>query len=518
MKDAGNVDFLALVDAHDVDPDLADADNIETLAIVDHHRTNAPPKARFVDIRHEVGATATIFVEYLKRSRRSTRIPRRRSPHRDRAHARSLDGHGHFTLARAQDLRAAAQIADVCDRDMLQDLSRHLIAPSAMDVIARALAALVVRRNFAMAGVGFVPDGERDTIAQAADFLIRREDIDTVVVYGVVGDKFIEGSLRTHSPSVDPAAWLEAAFGFDDRGRAFGGGRRDKGGSEFRSDFGTLDRPRSALVTRRARGTHRALEATRRRDDRRHHRVRILVTVGASAADVVHEDRLFWNAARRAFARARRARSRLRRDLSQRSAGTSSRAKNVRRTHVRSPEISGPAIDRIANTKPDLIVSWFWTKRLPREVIAIVTREHAFGVHPSLLPRHRGPDPFFGAIDSGDGVRRRHRAPSRRRVRHRRGFFAAGPASNRSDMEQLDARKKLDRPSLALLREIAREYANGKPPAPQRQDESLATDAPLPSEDMLEIRWSEPAEKLRGVFAQRRRGRARSPTSAARRS
>jgi nanoRNase/pAp phosphatase (c-di-AMP/oligoRNAs hydrolase) len=109
-----------------------------------------------------------------------------------------------------------------------------------MDVIARALAALVVRRNFAMAGVGFVPEGERDTIAQAADFLIRREDIDTVVVYGVVGDKFIEGSLRTHSPSVDPAAWLEAAFGFDDRGRAFGGGRRDKGG--FRIPIGFLGR------------------------------------------------------------------------------------------------------------------------------------------------------------------------------------------------------------------------------------------------------------------------------------
>ena len=64
-----------------------------------------------------------------------------------------------------------------------------------MDVIARALASLFVRRNFAMAGVGFVSEGDRDTIAQAADFLVRREDIDTVVVYGVVGERFIEGWL-----------------------------------------------------------------------------------------------------------------------------------------------------------------------------------------------------------------------------------------------------------------------------------------------------------------------------------
>ena len=61
-----------------------------------------------------------------------------------------------FMLARAADFHAAEQIVEVCDRDLLQDLSRRLIAPTAMDVIARALTALGVRRNFAMAGVGFI--------------------------------------------------------------------------------------------------------------------------------------------------------------------------------------------------------------------------------------------------------------------------------------------------------------------------------------------------------------------------
>jgi nanoRNase/pAp phosphatase (c-di-AMP/oligoRNAs hydrolase) len=85
-----------------------------------------------------------------------------------------------------------------------------------------------------------VNEADRDTIAQAADFLARREDIDTVVVYGVVGEKYIEGSLRTHSPSVEPSAWLESAFGHDEQGRAYGGGRRDKGG--FRIPIGFLGR------------------------------------------------------------------------------------------------------------------------------------------------------------------------------------------------------------------------------------------------------------------------------------
>lgn len=240
VKEVGPVDFISLVDAFDVDPDLADSDGIDVLTIVDHHRCNTPPKGRFVDLRQDVGATATIFVEYLQEL-----APLDPEAEEDRRLATALM-HGlatdtdDFQLARAGDFRAAAQIAEVLDRDLLADLSRRLIAPSAMDVIARALSALVVRRNFAMAGVGFVPEGERDTIAQAADFLIRREDIDTVVVYGVVGERYIEGSLRTHSPSVDPAAWLEQAFGYDDKGRAYGGGRRDKGG--FRIPIGFLGR------------------------------------------------------------------------------------------------------------------------------------------------------------------------------------------------------------------------------------------------------------------------------------
>jgi nanoRNase/pAp phosphatase (c-di-AMP/oligoRNAs hydrolase) len=240
VSDIEKVDFLGLVDAHDLDPDLAGADQVEVLTIVDHHRAHAPPRARFVDLRHDVGATATIFVEYLQELCALTP-----DADDDRRVATALM-HGlatdtdDFTLARATDFRAAAQLADICDRDLLQDLSRRLIAPSAMDVIARSLAALVVRRNFAMAGVGFVAESERDTIAQAADFLIRREDIDTVVVFGIVGERFIEGSLRTHSPSVDPAVWLEQAFGHDERGKAYGGGRRDKGG--FRIPIGFLGR------------------------------------------------------------------------------------------------------------------------------------------------------------------------------------------------------------------------------------------------------------------------------------
>jgi nanoRNase/pAp phosphatase (c-di-AMP/oligoRNAs hydrolase) len=240
VREVGRVDFLGLVDAHELDPELSDGTDYEVLTVVDHHRAVAPPKARFVDLRVDVGATATIFVEYLQElAMLDADVEEDRRIATALMHGLATDTDD-FMLARAPDFRAAAQISEVCDRDLLQDLSRRLIAPTAMDVIARALQALVVRRNFAMAGVGFVSEAERDTIAQAADFLVRREDIDTCVVYGVVGEKYIEGSLRTHSPSVEPAAWLDQAFGVDEKGRPYGGGRRDKGG--FRIPIGFLGR------------------------------------------------------------------------------------------------------------------------------------------------------------------------------------------------------------------------------------------------------------------------------------
>lgn len=240
FKEVEKIDFLAFVDSHELDPDYTDTEGVEVLTVVDHHRAATPPKARFVDLRLDVGATATIFVEYLQElAQLDPDVEEDRRIATALMHGLSTDTDD-FMLARAGDFRAASQIAEVCDRDLLTDLSRRLIAPTAMDVIARSLSSLVVRRNFAMAGVGFVTESERDTIAQAADFLVRREDIDTVVVYGVVGDKFIEGSLRTHSPSVDPAVWLEQAFGQDEKGRPYGGGRRDKGG--FRIPIGFLGR------------------------------------------------------------------------------------------------------------------------------------------------------------------------------------------------------------------------------------------------------------------------------------
>jgi nanoRNase/pAp phosphatase (c-di-AMP/oligoRNAs hydrolase) len=93
-----------------------------------------------------------------------------------------------------------------------------------------------------MAGVGYLRYDDRDAIPQAADFLVTEENVHTAVVYGIVHneDEEVEvviGSLRTSKITLDPDEFIKEAFGQDNQGRFFGGGRMTAGGFEIPIGF-----------------------------------------------------------------------------------------------------------------------------------------------------------------------------------------------------------------------------------------------------------------------------------------
>lgn len=162
------------------------------------------------------------------------------------------------------------------------------------------------------------------------------------------------------------------------------------------------------------------------------------------------------------------------------------------RTDLKPDASSEETLRRVRESAPDLIVSWFWTTKLPSSLLGLAP---AVGVHPSLLPRHRGADPYFWAIDSGDPVTgvTAHLLDTeydtgavlaRRELR-------IDPAWNAWQLA-----RALDRPSLALLRDVVRAYAEGRAPEPQPQDERAATAAPEPTDEDLAIRWSWPSSRV----------------------
>ena len=151
-------------------------------------------------------------------------------------------------------------------------------------------------------------------------------------------------------------------------------------------------------------------------------------------------------------------------------------------------------IRRARELEPELVVSWFFTRRIPMPLVRSA-RLGGLGVHPSLLPRHRGPDPYFAAIDAGDALTG---VTAHRLEQDYDTGEILGQLSMRiePDWNAWDLARALDRPSLRLLREVAARAASGQPLEGKAQQQELATLAPRPTEDDRVLRWELPAERI----------------------
>lgn len=200
------------------------------VSIVDHHKMQGDIEAEFIDIREDVGATSSLYAEYLADNIAPMDDD---NPAIGRLASALLYGirsdSDDYLLAREIDYRAAAFLAPHADHDLLLSISLQSVSPRTMDITQRAYANKVIADTFLLAGVGYVRDEDRDSIGQAADYLLRREGIDTVIVYGIVNNQFVDGSMRTTSDVVDPDRFLKDLFGLDAHGVAYGGGRAEKG-------------------------------------------------------------------------------------------------------------------------------------------------------------------------------------------------------------------------------------------------------------------------------------------------
>src|SRR4029079_7268444 len=91
-----------------------------------------------------------------------------------------------------------------------------------------------------ISGVGFLRSEDRDSIPQAADFLMTEENVHTAIVYGIIlkGDQeMVVGSMRTSKVTLNPDEFLKEALGATETGRYYGGGRRGAGGFEIAIGF-----------------------------------------------------------------------------------------------------------------------------------------------------------------------------------------------------------------------------------------------------------------------------------------
>lgn len=221
------------------------AAHIRAIAVIDHHELQEDtPQAEFTDIRR-VGATATMYTEYIQAG--LLKLDRNRREHVVAATALMhglMTDTNQFVRATEQDFRAATYLARFYDASVLLDILSQERPRTVMDLIQRALQNRVLRQSYSIAGIGFVRGEDRDSIPQAADFLLTEENIHTAIVYGIVvtdrsGQRMesVIGSLRTTKLTIDPDAFLKEALGRDDEGQFYGGGKAEAGGFEIPVGF-----------------------------------------------------------------------------------------------------------------------------------------------------------------------------------------------------------------------------------------------------------------------------------------
>ncbi len=232
--DLSSYSYYAINDSQNTDLPIKLSESCELLVFVDHHKTLGTIKSQFLDIREDAGSTSSIYTEYLI----DGGFKFGGEDLNERKIATALM-HGirsdtdNYVAANAIDYRASQFLAAYVDKDLLSLISRQSIPAKTMDLTQIALQRKDIRSNFMFSGVGYVREEDRDGIGQCSDYLLHREGIDTVVVYGVVGGEYVDGSLRTKSHTLDPDKWIKDVFGKSPDGIYYGGGRKDKGGFQI---------------------------------------------------------------------------------------------------------------------------------------------------------------------------------------------------------------------------------------------------------------------------------------------
>lgn len=231
--DLNSYDYYSINDSQNTELPIVIPDSCPLLVFVDHHKNLGNTDGKFIDIRESAGSTSAIYTEYMTKG--SIRF---RGNDAEETKVATALMHGirsdtdNFVNATALDFKASEYLSNYVDKDLLAIISHQSIPAKTMDLTQLALQRKDIRGTYLFSGVGFVRDEDRDGIGQCADYLLHREGIETVVVFGVMKG-YIDGSLRTKSHTLDPDKWIKDVFGQDGKGSWYGGGRKDKGGFQI---------------------------------------------------------------------------------------------------------------------------------------------------------------------------------------------------------------------------------------------------------------------------------------------
>ena len=186
--------------------------------VIDHHPPgDAEIKAEYIDIRPNFGATATIMTKYLQQ----LNINISKTLATALLYGIRTDTQDFKRKTDPADLSAASYLYPLSDHEILEQLERPSMAIETLDVLGEAIRNRQVIGSYLLSNVGNIRD--RDTLPQAADYLMSLEGISTTVVFGVTEERiFISG--RSNDIRINLGEVMRQAFGEDAGGHATSAG------------------------------------------------------------------------------------------------------------------------------------------------------------------------------------------------------------------------------------------------------------------------------------------------------
>lgn len=181
--------------------------NVVPDIVIDHHPVDMKKvKAKYIDIRPDVGATSTILTEYLVRFK----IDITEELATVLLYGIKTDTQDFMRGATPEDLKAVVMLYPKANHEILAKIETPAMSAETLDVLAEAIRNRRIEGSVLLSNVGFIRN--RDTLPQAADYLLNLEGISTVVVYGLAKD-VIHVSGRNKDIRIHLGEVMERAFG-----------------------------------------------------------------------------------------------------------------------------------------------------------------------------------------------------------------------------------------------------------------------------------------------------------------
>ena len=141
----------------------------------------------------------------------------------------------HYAHAGDLDYRAIEFLSRFSDSSVIKKINGIALSKETVTLLWKALENLQIYKDWLITGIGFVKESNRDSIAIIADFILKREDSPTVVVFAAIEQEKRRGlTLDASFRSIDENTNLN---GIIKEITANGGGRKYKGAFQIDMDF-----------------------------------------------------------------------------------------------------------------------------------------------------------------------------------------------------------------------------------------------------------------------------------------